>query len=149
MAADERPVLVTGGGTFLGDSIAAALLAEGAAVTLLIRPGVADSLGRLVQQTRWLSADVWDPASLRGRARGHRAVIHTVGSLVADPAQGLTYHRLNVVSARNVANMCAGDGVSQMVLMSVVGAPWVSRGYVRAKREVEAYLERHRGGLAS
>jgi NAD(P)-dependent dehydrogenase (short-subunit alcohol dehydrogenase family) len=39
MAANNRRVLVTGGGAFLGDAITAALLAEGAEVTLLVRPG--------------------------------------------------------------------------------------------------------------
>jgi uncharacterized protein YbjT (DUF2867 family) len=135
-------VLVTGGETFLGINITSALLAEGADVTVLVRPGAEERLGVLGQKARWYVADVWDTASLRGRARGHSTVIHTVGSMVADPAQGLSYHRLNVVSARNIANMCQSDGVSHLVLMSAVGAPWVNRQYVRAKREAEQYIGR-------
>lgn len=138
----KKRVLVTGGGTFLGDNIASALLAEGVDVTLLVRPGTEDRLGPLAQRVRWWSADVWDPASLRGRARGHYSVVHTVGSLVADPTQGLTHHRLNFLSARNVANMCVSDGVSRMVLMSSARAPWISRPYIRSKREAEDYLLR-------
>ena len=137
-----RRILVTGGGTFLGDNIAAALLAEGAEVTLLVRPGAEDKLGPLAQRTRWRVADVWNPASLRGRARGHHSVVHTVGSLTADPKSGLTYHWLNFVSARNVANMCVSDGCPHMVLMSSVRAPWVKSQYLAAKREAEAYIER-------
>ena len=135
-------ILVTGGGTFLGDSIAAALLAEGVDVTLLVRPGAEEKLGSLAQRARWYSADVWDPASLKGRARGHASVIHTVGSLTADPAQGLTFQWLNFVSARNVANMCVSSGVPHMVLLSGVRAPWISRQYIAAKREAEAYIPR-------
>lgn len=142
MADKDKRILVTGGGTFLGDNIAAALLAEGAEVTLLVRPGAEDKLGPLAQRVRWLVADVWDPASLRGRARSHASVIHTVGSMVADPAQGSNHHRLNFVSARNIANMCVSDGVSHMVLMSTVRAPWINTNYLRAKREAEAYMER-------
>ncbi len=141
MVTDKR-VLVTGGGTFLGDNIAAALLAEGADVTLLVRPGAEDNLGPLRQRARWQTADVWDPASLKGRARGHTAVIHTVGSLSADPARGLSYDNLNFVSARNVANMCVSGGVPHMVLISAVRAPWVSGQYIRAKREAESYISR-------
>ncbi len=141
MTAKQR-VLVTGGGTFLGDSIATALLAEGVEVTLLVRPGAEDKLGSLAQRTRWYSADVWDPASLKGRARGHASVIHTVGSLSADPAHGLTFQWLNFVSARNVANMCVSSGVAHMVLLSSVRAPWLSRQYIAAKREAEAYIPR-------
>lgn len=142
MTAGKRRVLVTGGGTYLGDQIAGALLAEGAQVTLLVRPGAEERLGALAERTRWYVADVWDPASLRGRARGHLAVVHTVGSMVADPAQGLTHHRLNFLSARNVANMCVSDGAAHMVLISNARAPWISRKYIHSKREAEAYLRR-------
>lgn len=142
MARQHRGVLVTGGGTFLGDNIASALLAEGAEVTLLVRPGTEDRLGPLAHRTRWHTADVWDTASLRGRARNHAVVIHTVGSMNADPAQGLSHHRLNFLSARNVANMCVSSGVPRMVMMSSVYAPWVSRTYIKAKREAEHYLTR-------
>lgn len=142
MARQHRGILVTGGGTFLGDNIASALLAEGAEVTLLVRPGVEDRLGPLADRTRWYTADVWDAASLRGRARNHLAVIHTVGSMIADPAQGLSHHRLNFLSARNVANMCVSDGVTRMILMSGVSSPWVNRSYIKSKREAESYLKR-------
>jgi uncharacterized protein YbjT (DUF2867 family) len=142
MAANNRRVLVTGGGAFLGDAITAALLAEGAEVTLLVRPGGEDKLGLLAQRARIQIADVFDPASLRGRGRGHGIAIHTVGSLIADPSQGLTYQRLNLVSARNVATMCVSDGVPHMVLMSSVRAPWISGQYLKAKREAEDYLTR-------
>jgi uncharacterized protein YbjT (DUF2867 family) len=138
----RKRVLVTGGGTFLGDNIAAALLAEGAEVTLLVRPDAEDRLGSLGDRARWFTADVWDEASLKGRARGQDVVIHTVGSMTADPTRGLTHHRLNFVSARNVANMCVNGGVARMALMSSARAPWVSEQYIAAKREAETYLDR-------
>lgn len=139
---NPKRVVITGGGTFLGISIASALLAEGADVTLILRPGNEKRLGPLATRVRWHIADMWDPASLRGRARGHGTLIHTVGSMTDDPARGLTYHRLNFLSARNAANMCISDGVPHMVLISAVAAPWVNRQYVKAKREAEAYLRR-------
>ncbi len=138
----RQRILVTGGGTLLGDAIAAALLAEGAEVTLLIRPGVENRLGALGQRVREVSADVWEPSSLKGHARGMAAVIHTVGGMTADAAHGLSYSYLNIVSARNVANMAVNGGAPRMVLLSAVAAPWVPRGYVHAKRDAEQYLER-------
>lgn len=142
MSRFSRGILVTGGGTFLGDHIASALLASGAKVSLLVRPDSEDKLGPLAQQTRWSTADVWSPASLRGKARNHDAVIHTVGSLSADPAQGLSHSRLNYVSARNIANMCVSDGVERMILISGASAPWISRAYIHAKRDAERYMRR-------
>lgn len=137
-----KRVVVTGGGTFVGISIASALLAEGADVTLIIRAEDVDRLGPLASRVRWQIADIWDPASLRGRARGHTALIHTVGSLTDDPQRGLTFHRLNFLSARNAANICISDGVPHMILLSAANAPWINRRYVKAKREAEAYLRR-------
>ena len=142
MVRQSRGILVTGGGTFLGDNIASALLSEGSKVSMLVRPGGEDRLGPMAQQTRWSAADVWSPASLRGKARNHSAVIHTVGSLIDDPSRGLSFERLNFVSARNVANMCVSDGVERMILISGVSAPWVSRAYTRSKREAENYINR-------
>jgi uncharacterized protein YbjT (DUF2867 family) len=142
MIANNRRVLVTGGGTFLGDNIAAALLAEGAEVTLLVRPGAEEKIGPLKNHVRWQAADPWDPASLRGRARGHACVVNTIGSMTDDPAQGLTYHRLNFVSARNIANMVSSDGAPLLVFVSSARAPWIARPYIHAKREAEQYLQR-------
>lgn len=137
-----KRILVVGGGTLLGDNIAAALLAEGADVTLLVRPGAEDRLGPLAKRTRWYTADVWDTASLRGRARGSSVVVNTIGSMIADPQQGLTHHRLNFVSARHIAAMCVSDGVPEMILLSAASAPWISRSYIKSKREAERYLAR-------
>ncbi len=135
-------VLITGGGTYSGLNLASALLAEGLEVSLIVREGNEKRLGVLESRVRWSIADVWNPASLKGRARGHGTVIHTVGSMVDDPAQGLTFHQLNVVSARNAASMCVSDGVSHFILLSAVQAPWVNRKYVKAKREAEEHVRR-------
>lgn len=142
LTTNNRRVLVTGGGSFLGNNITAALLAEGAEVTLLVRLGAEQQLGELASHVRWRGADVWDAASLRGQARGHVSVIHTVGSLLADPSQGLSYHRLNFVSARNVVNMCVSDGVPHVVLLGSVRAPWMNSQYLSAKHEAEDYVRR-------
>lgn len=142
-------VLVTGGGTFLGDLVAAALVLEGAEVTVLVRPGqedisspVLERLNAIASVVNRVSADVWEPSSLKGRARGHDVVIHTVGGLKADPTTGLTHHYLNFVSARNVANLCVSSGVPRLVLLSTAGAPWLKNSYIKSKREAEGYLGR-------
>lgn len=140
--AARNHILVTGGGTFMGNHIAAALLAEGANITLLVRPGAEQQLGGLRDAVEWHHANVWNPASLRGRARGASMVIHTVGGTHIDLSQGLNYHYLNVLSFRNVANMCVTDGTPHIMLISTVAAWWLPRGYVQAKHEAETYIQR-------
>ena len=142
MARYDRGILVTSGGSFLGDHIAAALLSKGAEVSLLTRPGGTDLLGPLAQHARWSTADVWNPASLHGKARYHSVVIHAIGSMNADPTRGHSFHQLNVISLRNVANMCVSDGVARLIYISCAAAPWINRAYLRSKRDAEGYLRR-------
>lgn len=142
MVAGRERILVIGGGTFVGKQVAAALLAEGATVTLVVRPGAAAKLGPLRDEVEWAEADVWNPASLKGRARRAHTVIHTVGGTQDDPATGLTFHYLNFMSLRNVADMCISDGAPHLILISAAAAPWLPRPYLRSKREAESYLAR-------
>lgn len=140
-------VLVAGATGFLGYRVVRALLDEGAEVTALVRPTAEEKLGPLRSRVRLVSGDVWNPASLRGRARGHNVVIQLVGGLKPDPRRGLTYRHLNFVSARNVIQMAVNDGVPHLILASVVGVPFASpREYVESKREAERHLQK--SGLA-
>jgi uncharacterized protein YbjT (DUF2867 family) len=135
-------VAITGGDTYLGLQLASALLAEGAEVTLLLREGKEKSLGDLASHVNWHNVDMWNSASLRGRARGHGTVIHTIGSMSDAPKQNITYESMNVIPARNAANMCVSDGVPHFIYLSAANAPWLSGKYIQSKRDVEAYLRK-------
>lgn len=137
-----KRVVITGGDSYLGLQVASALLSEGAEVTLLLREGREKSLGALASYVDWHIVDMLNDASLRGRARGHGTVIHTVGSMREAPKQNITYENMNVVPARNAANMCISDGVSHFVYLSAAHAPWLSGRYIQSKREVESYLRK-------
>ncbi len=135
-------VFVTGGTGFIGQRVIAALVDAGAHVTVLIRPEHEERLGILRRHVRMVYGDVWNSASLKGRSRGHGVVIHLVGSIRAQPERGLTFHQLNLVSARNVISMAVGDGVPYFVLLSAIARPpGVSSEYLRSKREAEEYLQ--------
>ena len=142
----ERPskrVFVTGGTGFLGYRVVRALLEQGAEATVLVRPDGDENLGNLRGHVQWVQGDVWNPASLRGRARGHAVVVHLVGGTRPDPARGLTFRHLNFVSARNVAQMAVGDAVPHMILLSASAAPLgVPGGYLDSKRDAEQYLKK-------
>lgn len=134
-------VFVTGGTGFIGLRVVLALIEAGAEVTMLVQPDQEDKLGALRSHVRLMTGDVWNLPSLRGRARGHGVVVHLVGSLRAEPARGLTYHQINLVSARNVISMAVSDGVAHFVLLSAASKPpGVPADYLRSKREAEDYL---------
>lgn len=134
-------VFVTGGTSFAGLRVLSALVEAGADVTVLVRPDNEEKLGALRRQVRIAFGDVWNPASLKGRSRGHGVVIHLVGSIRAQPERGLTFQQLNLVSARNAIAMAVSDGVPYFVLLSAASnPPGVSSEYLRSKREAEEYL---------
>lgn len=138
-----RRVFVTGGTGFLGYRVVRSLLEEEAEVTALVRPGAEEKLGVLRGRVNWVQGDVWNPGSLKGRARGHSVVIHLVGGLKPEPKRGLTFRHLNFVSARNVAQMAVSDGVPHLILLSAASAlPGVQSGYMDSKREAEEYLRK-------
>ncbi len=136
-------IFVAGGTGFLGYRVVRALLDEAAEITVLVRPGGEDKLGALQGKVQVVEGDVWNPGSLRGRARGHSVVIHLVGGLRPDPARGLTFRHLNFVSARNTVQMAVGDGVSHFILLSASAAPArAGSAYLESKREAERYLRK-------
>lgn len=139
-------VFVTGGTSFVGLRVVTTLVNAGADVTVLVRPENEEKLGALRRHIRMVSGDVWNIASLKGRSRGHGVVIHLVGSIRAQPARGLTFHQLNLVSARNAISMAISDGVPYFILLSAATRPpGVSMEYLRSKRQAEEYL--HTSGL--
>jgi NADH dehydrogenase len=135
-------IFVAGGTGFLGFRVVRALLEEGAQVTALVRPDQEEKLGVLRAGVQVVHGDVWNPASLRGRGRGHGVVIHLVGGMRQNPARGLTFRHLNFVSARNVAQMAVNDGVPHFLLLSAAAGAGIPSGYIEAKREAERYVQK-------
>jgi uncharacterized protein YbjT (DUF2867 family) len=108
-----------------------------------LRPDTDEKLGALRARVQCVYGDVWNPGSLRGRARGHSVIVHLVGGTRPDPARGLTFRHLNFVSARNVAQMGVSDGVPHLLLLSASAAPLgVPGAYIDSKREAEQYLKK-------
>ena len=67
----QKRIFVAGGTGFLGFRVIRALLEKDAKVTALIQPDNEDKLGPLRNRIDCVEGDVWNPASLKGRARGH------------------------------------------------------------------------------
>jgi len=105
------PILVTGGGGFLGREIVRQLLARGETVRVLTRspqPALA-AAGVDCRQ-----GDIADPQAARAAAAGAAAVIHTAAKAGVWGAAG-DYFRANVAGTRNIIAACRAAGVPHLV----------------------------------
>ena len=112
--ATSSPVLVTGGGGFLGRYIVEQLLANGAAVRIYSRgdyPELA-ALGVDVRQ-----GDLRDADAVSSAVEGVESVFH-VAALPGIWGAWREYHGINTTGTRNVLEACRKHGVSRLVYTS-------------------------------
>lgn len=107
----SRPVLVTGGGGFLGSAIVRLLRERGLAVRSISRGryDTLDSLG--VEQIR---GDIADPAAVSRAVEGCEAVFH-VAAKAGLWGPGEDYRRINVGGTENVISACRAHGVRKLI----------------------------------
>ena len=113
--------LVTGGTGFIGANIVRELLAAGATVRVLARPG---GNRRALEgvKVEIAEGDLTDPASLRRAVGGVQAVYHAAADYrlwTPDPA---ALYRANVDGTRAVLEAAGQAGVARVVYTSSVGA---------------------------
>ena len=117
----ERPVLVTGGGGFIGRHLVSALRAQGQCVRVLVRrPDTARALASLGAEA--IVGDLLDPAAMRRAVSGVRAVYHLAGRLFIPGSAPKAYARLHVDAPLALLEACAAaDRFEFFVLCSTTG----------------------------
>ena len=119
-----RPVLVTGGGGFIGGHLCAALVAEGARVRALARYNSRNDRGTL----EWLPGDITDeievvlgdlrdPESVGAAIAGSELVFH-LGAQIAIPYSYVNprdFFETNVLGTLNVAQAALAHDVARLV----------------------------------
>ena len=120
-AAEQAPVLVTGGSGFIGGALVDALVAAGRPVRALARSAdAAQALrGRGAEP---VTGDVLDPASLARAAQGCSVVYHAAGVNAFCLADPTPMERVNVDGSANVVAAAAAAGVSKVVYTSSAAA---------------------------
>jgi len=119
-------VLVTGGTGFIGANVVRELLAAGATVRVLARPG-GDRRALEGVKVEIAEGDLLDTASVRRAVAGVKAVYHVAADYrlwTPDPA---ALYRANVDGTRAVLEAAGQAGVGRMVYTSSVGALGIPR----------------------
>jgi len=110
----EQPILVTGGGGFLGGALVRMLMERGASVRSFSRsryPAL-DAMG--VEQ---IQGDLTDGDALQRACQGVDLIFHVAAKAgVWGPYK--SYYRTNVVGTRNVLQACRTQGVGRLVYTS-------------------------------
>jgi uncharacterized protein YbjT (DUF2867 family) len=129
-------IVVTGASGYVGRAVQEALLERGHEVTAVSRHGAA------LSGARGVAADILRD-SLRPLLTGQDAVVHLVGIIREDPANGVTFSALHVTATERVLEASCAAGVSRYVHMSALGASasGVSR-YFETKRQAEELVRR-------
>jgi dihydroflavonol-4-reductase len=113
--------LVTGGTGFVGANLVRMLLAEGATVRVLARPGgdrrVLAGLGVEI-----VEGDLCSPASLRPAVTGVPVVFHVAADYRLWAPDPRALHRTNVDGTRAILEAAAQAGARRVVYTSTVGA---------------------------
>jgi dihydroflavonol-4-reductase len=116
-----KPVLVTGGTGFVGANIVRELVAAGATVRVLARPG-GDRRALDGVRMEIVEGDLLDRASLARAVAGTDTVYHVAADYrlwARDPGE---LHRANVEGTRAILEAAGEAGVRRIVYTSTVGA---------------------------
>jgi dihydroflavonol-4-reductase len=119
-------VLVTGGTGFVGANVVRELLAEGATVRVLARPG-GDRRALAALPVEVVEGDLVDPRSLARAVAGVQTVFHVAADYrlwAPDPAP---LYRANVDGTRALLEAAGQAGVARIVYTSTVGALGIPR----------------------
>lgn len=132
-------IVILGGTGFLGGSLVPRLAADGHRLLLLSRNRETHRQSTVGRNVTVVSADVYDPPTLRRHIAGADAVIHLVGIL--NESGRNTFQRAHVELARLVVEACRDTGVHRLHLMSSLKAGQGSSAYLRSRGEAEALVK--------
>lgn len=111
---------VTGGNGFLGACLVRHLLAGGAHVRVLVRPGAySPSLQQLPVEL--VTGDLLEPDTYHASLVGCDALFHVAASYTQDPNHIATMEAINIEGTRHVLEAALEVGVSRMVHTSTIG----------------------------
>lgn len=134
-------VFLTGATGFIGGYILRELIRQDHTVRCLVR----DPNARLAEggtPVETVVGDVTDASTLDGALDGCDAVIHLVGLIEEQPAQGITFEAVHVEGTIHVARAAQAAGIDRFIHMSANGAtPDGVSAYQTTKWRAEQYVK--------
>lgn len=135
----SKRIVILGGTGFLGGALVPRLAADGYRLELLSRNRETHRQRAVGRNVTVVTADIYDPPTLRRHIAGADAVIHLVGIL--NESGRNTFQRVHVDLVRLVVEACRDTGVHRLHLMSSLQAGKGSSGYLRSRGEAEALVK--------
>jgi uncharacterized protein YbjT (DUF2867 family) len=133
----RRPVFITGGTGYVGQRLAAALIARGHRVRVLTRP---QSMARVPAGAEAVVGDALDADSYRGALASDDTLVHLVGTSHPSPAKAAEFRRVDRPSILAAVSAATSAGVAHLVYVSVAHPAPIMRAYIEAREEGEAAL---------
>lgn len=139
-ASSSKTVFVTGASGSVGSAVVRALVSRGHRVVALVRGATSQFAPSSVLTVQ---GDLLQPAGWRNSLAGCDAVIHLVGIIREQPANGVTFHRMHVEGTQAIVDAATDAKVRRYVHMSALGSrPNAVSQYHRTKFAAEEYLRR-------
>lgn len=134
-------IVVTGGSGHLGWYVLRHLVERGDEITCLVRRGSRDRLRGVWNRLRVVEADLGRTGRWTEVLAGADCLVHLVGILNEDRAQGNTYERVHVELAGRVIDAAVAGKVGHVVWMSsLLKPPFAGDKYLATKRRGEQLL---------
>jgi NADH dehydrogenase len=133
-------VAVFGGTGYVGSYLIDQLIAHDLHPVVLVRSGSEEKL-RHRDKCTMITGDLDDAQAIATTVEGADAAVYSIGILRENPAQNITFKRLQLEGAKTVMDAAVQAGVNRFLLMSANGVASSATEYQRTKYQAENYLQ--------
>jgi uncharacterized protein YbjT (DUF2867 family) len=135
----SRSVFITGGTGYVGQRLAAVLIARGHRVRVLARP---QSAARVAEGAEPVIGDALDAKSYAGGLTSHDTLVHLVGTPHPSPAKAAEFRRVDLPSIEAAVSAASAARLSHLVYVSVAHPAPIMQAYIEVRSAGEAAIAR-------
>lgn len=133
-------VIIFGGSGFVGQALSKAALSKHDQVISISRSGKPRQDESWMNQVKWISADVFQPAEWEEIIQPKDHIIDAIGILFEKKTKGVTYEKVHYQAAKQIAEVAKKKGVHSVVYLSAtIGLPFFP-AYLQQKQRAEQVI---------